>query len=480
MKENTTRRDFIKATALGTGGVLLSSYCNICLAQQQEQRERVPRGSLPISPDNPAIVYHAERCRDCSRCREFCRNTAVFEQFVPANKEYCIYCGQCSLFCPNVITERYHYQDVAKAIADPGKIVIATTAPSIRVAFGEMYGLEPGTNVEGKIVGALKKLGVDYVLDTTFSADLTIMEEASELLVRLKNKRRKNLPMFTSCCPGWVRYAKLYYPQLLPNISTCKSPQQMQGALVKTYFAQKQGINPEKIVNVSLMPCTAKKGEMLLRGMNSAGVYHKKTAIRDVDFVLTNRELAYLLNDGNVDFLQTQNAPYDSLMGVGSGAGIIFGNTGGVMEAALRSAYKVINGTNPPAGFFELNPVRGFDSVKQATVDLGAVRLNAAVVHGIHNVKSFSETIQSGSQQFDIIEIMACQGGCIGGGGQPTTPTMEEAAGVKQLRMGALYQQDNRQELRLSCDNPEITQIYNEFLGKPLGKTSHKLLHVKL
>jgi len=478
MGNNTTRRDFIKTTALGTGGVLLCSYCNICLAQ--EQQTRVSRSSLPISPNNPAIMFHKERCRECARCRDFCRNIAVFEQFVPENREYCVQCGQCTLYCPSVITEKYHYQDVARAIADPDKIVIATTAPAIRVAFGEMYGLEPGTNVEGKIVGALKQLGVNYVLDTTFAADLCIMEEASELLHRLKNKRRKNLPMFTSCCPGWIQYAKLYYPRLLPNISTCKSPQQMQGALVKTYFAQKQGINPEKIVHVSLMPCTAKKGEMQLKGMNSAGVYHKKKAMRDVDYVLTNRELAYLLNDGNVDFLRARDAQYDSFMGRGSGAGIIFGNTGGVMEAALRSAYKVINGTNPPAGFLDLQPVRGFDSVKQATVDLGAVTLNAAVVHGIHNVKSFIESIQSGAQQFDLIEIMACLGGCIGGGGQPTTPTMEEAANVRQLRMGALYQQDARQELRLSVDNPDIAQIYSEFLGKPLGKQSHKLLHVKL
>jgi len=477
MGNKTTRREFINKTTTLGAGLLIGGYCNFCFGQ--DQRERLKRASLPISPDNPSIMHHIERCRDCGRCRDFCRNTAVFEQFVPANREYCVRCGQCTLYCPEVITEKYHYQDVAKAIADPDKIVIATTAPSIRVALGEMYGLEPGANVEKEIVGALKQLGVDYVLDTTFSADLTIMEESAELIHRLGSKNRKKIkmPMFTSCCPGWIQYVKLYYPNLLPNISTCKSPQQMQGALVKTYFAEKQGINPEKIVHVSLMPCTAKKGEMLLNGMNAAGVYHKKPAMRDVDYVLTNRELAYLLNDGKVDFLKAKGAPYDSLMGVASGAGMIFGNTGGVMEAALRSAYKVINGTNPPAGFLELTPVRGFDSVKQATVDLGAVKLNAAVVHGIHNVKSF---IESGIQQYDLIEVMACLGGCIGGGGQPTTPTMEEAAGVRQLRMSALYQYDTDKELRLSCDNPEITQIYNEFLGKPLGKKSHKLLHVKL
>jgi len=478
MKGNTTRRDFIKTTAFGAG--FLIGCGHICYGQNYFQQERVSRGSLPISPNNPAILYHKDLCRDCSRCREFCQNTAVFEQFVPANKEFCVHCGQCTLFCPNAITERYHYQDVAKAIADPDKIVVAATAPSIRVALGEMYGLEPGTNVEGKIVGALKQLGVDYVLDTTFAADLTIMEEASELIYRLENQRKKKakLPMFTSCCPAWMRYVNLYYPSLLPNISTAKSPQMMQGALIKTYFANNRGINPEKIVHVSLMPCTAKKGEILLKGMNASGVENKKRAMRDVDYVLTNRELAYLLNDGKVNFLQAQSAPYDSLMGSGSGAGVIFGNTGGVMEAALRTAYKVLNGANPPANFLEFGPLRGFDSVKQATVDFGAVKLNVAVVNGIGRVKSFVEAIQSGAQQFDFIEVMACAGGCIGGGGQPTTPTMEEAANIKQLRMNALYQHDTRQEIRLSCDNPEITKIYNEFLGKPLSKKSHKLLHL--
>ena len=477
MGNKTTRRDFINKTTTLGAGLLVGNYCNVCFGQ--EQRERVKRASLPISPDNPSIVHHIDRCRDCGRCRDFCRNTAVFEQFVPADKDYCVRCGQCTLYCPEVLTEKYHYQDVAKAIADPNKIVIAATAPSIRVALGEMYGLEPGANVEKKIVGALKQLGVDYVLDTTFAADLTIMEEASELLHRLKSKKAK-MPMFTSCCPGWVRYVQLYYPNLLPNLSTAKSPQMMQGAMIKTYFAQKQGIDPEKIVHVSLMPCTAKKGEILMKGMNSAGVSHKKPAMRDVDYVLTNRELAYLLNNGKVDFSKAQDASYDSLMGSGSGSGMIFGNTGGVMEAALRTAYKVINGANPPADFFELSPLRGFDSVKQATVDLGGAKLNVAVVNGIGKVKSFIEALQSNTQQFDFIEIMACAGGCIGGGGQPTTPTMAEATDVKQLRMGSLYKHDVNQTIRLSCDNPEITKIYSEFLGKPLGKKSEKLLHVKL
>ena len=483
MGNQTTRREFInKSTTVGAG-LLMCSYCSICLGQeQQELRERIQKGSLPISPDNPALLYHQERCRDCARCREFCRNTAVFEQFVPETKEYCVHCGQCTLYCPNVITEKFHYQSVANAIADRDKIVVATTAPAIRAAFGEMYGLEPGTNVETQIVGALKQAGVDYVLDATFSADLTIMEEASELLHRLENRKKKKvkLPMFTSCCPGWVRYIKLYYPSFIPNLSSVKSPQMMQGALVKTYFAERMGINPEKIVHVALMPCTAKKGEILLKGMNAAGVSHKKPAMRDVDYVLTSRELAYLLNDAKVDFLQSQGAPYDTLMGRGSGSGMIFGNTGGVMEAALRTAYKVLNGTNPPADLFDYTPLRGFESVKQSTVDLGVAKLNVAVVNGIGKVKEFMEALQRNEQQFDFIEVMACPGGCIGGGGQPNAPTMADLAEVKQLRMNALYQHDNNLELRLSIDNPEVKAIYDEFLGKPLGKKSEKLLHVKM
>ena len=481
MGNKTTRREFInRTTTLGAGLLIGGSYCNFCFGQ--EERERLKRASLPISPNNPSIMHHADRCRDCGRCRDFCRNTSVFEQFVPETKEYCVRCGQCTLYCPEVITEKFHYQDVARAIADPDKIVIVSTAPSVRVAFGEMYGLEPGTNVEKEIVGALKQLGVDYVLDATFAADLTIMEEAAELMHRLesKNKKKVKMPMFTSCCPAWVQYVKLYYPSLMPNLSTAKSPQMMQGAMIKTYFAQKQGINPEKIVHVSLMPCTAKKGEILLDGMNAAGVSLRKPAMRDVDYVLTNRELAYLLNDGKVNFLQVKGASYDSFMGSGSGSGMIFGNTGGVMEAALRTAYKWLNDANPPANFLELSPLRGFDSVKQATVDLGNAKLNVAVVNGIGKVKSFIEALQSNTQQFDFIEIMACPGGCIGGGGQPCPPTMEQLANIKPLRMGSLYKHDVEQEIRLSCDNPEIKTIYSEFLGKPLGKKSEKLLHLKM
>ena len=399
----------------------------------------------------------------------------VFGQTVPTGEDACIHCGQCTIFCSRVISEKYHYHAVAEAIADPDKIVIASTAPAIRVALGEMYGLAPGTDVEGKIVASLKQVGVDTVLDATFSADLIVVEEAMELLLRL-NSTESPLPMFTSCCPAWVRFIKLFYPNFLSNLSTLKSPLLTQGALVKTYFAQKTGIDPAKIVHVALTPCTAKKAEILLPEMNASGLSYGKPEMRDVDIALTCRELALLLNDGKIDFLQTKDEPYSSLMGTGSGAGIIFGNTGGVMEATVRTAYKLLNDKNPPADFFNLTPVRGFDGVRQANIHLGKRSLNVAVVHGTSEARLFLDAIQNGTQKFDFVEVMACSGGCIGGGGQPVNTNMDAIA-LKQLRLSALYQRDDNKEIRLSCDNPEIKAIYDEFLGEPFSMKSKELLH---
>jgi ferredoxin hydrogenase len=429
--------------------------------------------AVPVSADNPAIQFNRSNCRrNCGDCKKVCRETTgVYQMPTPACGDACVQCGQCTLVCDReALTEKFNWREVLSAISDPNKIVVATTAPAIRVALGEMYGFPAGTNVEGKIVGALKQLGVDYVLDATFSADLTVMEEASELIYRLENEQHL-LPMFTSCCPAWVRFVTLFYPNFLPNLSTVKSPLLMQGALVKTYFAQKQSIDPSKIVHVALTPCTAKKGEILLQGMNSAGFG------KDVDFVLTCRELAYLFNDRKINFSQVSDAPYNSLMGAGSGAGMIFGSTGGVMEASLRTAYKLLNGENPPADFFNLRAVRGFDNVRQANIDLGKRKLNIAVVHGIKNAKSFLDALQNGTQQFDFIEVMGCIGGCIGGGGQPKSKI--DGPQLRQLRMNALFQHGDGKQIRLSCDNPQIQAIYNEFLGYPLSEKSKQLLHIK-
>jgi len=469
-----TRRDFIKTTAVGAS--LLIGGRNTIFGYPLP-KERLENEAIPFSVDNPAIQYHSDQCIHCGRCVDFCRQmTGVYQRSVSTGEDPCIHCGQCTLFCTDAITERFHYNKVAEAIDDPEKIVVATTAPAIRVALGEMFGLTPGTNVEKEIVGALKQLGIDHVLDATFSADLTVVEEATELIQRLENKNLEGA-MFTDCCPAWRRYLKLFHPHLVQNLSTTKSPTLMQGALIKTYYAEKQGIDPEKIVHVALMPCTAKKGEIRLEGMNAAGVSLGKPDMRDVDYVLTCRELACLLKDRDVDLLQTQGASYDSLMGRGSGSGLIFGNTGGVMEATMRTAYKLLNGTNPPVELLDFHPVRGFDHLRQAKVDLGKYQLNVAVVHGITHAHSFLEILQNGIQKFDFVEVMACPGGCIGGGGQPYVDR-DDMPRINQRRVDALYQHDTKQEIRLSIDNPEIKTIYDTFLGHPLSEKSKQFLHV--
>ena len=471
--KHLTRRELLKKSALGVGTII--GVPSLCSAQGGRGGRGGP--PLPIATDNPSIIHNQRYCRNCGRCRLFCRDvTTVFGHPVPKGEDACIHCGQCTKYCRrSAIRERYHYPDVAKAIADTGKIVVASTSPAIRVALGEMFRLPPGTNVEGKIVASLKKLGVDYVLDTTFAADLTIMEESAELLRRLDEKG--SLPMFTSCCPAWVRFAKLFYPNFLPNISTTKSPVMMQGVLVKTYFAEKTGIDPSKIVHVALTPCTAKKAEILLPGMNAAGIMNGNVEMRDIDYVLTTRELAYLLNTGKINLAESDDSVYNSMMGAGSGAGMIFGNTGGVMEAALRTAYQKLNDALPPNEFYRMESVRGLDSVRQATVDLGKRKLRVAVVHGIGKARPLLNAIQNGDASFDFVEVMACPGGCIGGGGQPINQQMD-AMRLNQMRLASLYQQDKTSEIRMSYENPEIKAVYKDFLGEPLGIKSEQLLHV--
>lgn len=474
-----TRREFFKKGIIGAG-LLFFKGLNVFGQSRERGRElgRDRSGPLSVRPDNPSITLDFDNCCGRGRCQNACEEMGVFGQTVPPGQDACIYCGQCTLVCPHsAMTERFHFREVNRAITAADKIVIAVTAPAIRVALGEMYGLSPGTNVEGKIVGALKSVGVDHVLDATFAADLTVMEEASELFQRLEaNSARTPLPMFTSCCPAWVRFAELFYPSLIPNLSTVKSPLLMQGALIKTYFAQKMRIDPAKIVSVALAPCTAKKAEILLYGKNSAGLMHGQTAMRDVDYVLTSREIADLFNLQNVNFTQVQDAPYTPLMGTGSGAGLIFGNTGGVMEAALRTAYRMLNGTNPPANFFNLTPIRGLGNVRRARVDMGKRFLNVAVVHGTGTARPFLDTVQRGTSNYDFIEFMACPGGCIGGGGQPISSM--NYARLKSLRMNALFRRDTEKELRLSYDNPQIKAIYNDFLGEPLSEKAKALLHI--
>jgi ferredoxin hydrogenase len=479
-EQKPSRRDILKGAAAGLG-ILACAGGQACFAQQRGGGGFGYGGrggqSVSISASNPSLQQNPRRCRGCGHCGNYCLNmTTVYARPVPAGEDACIYCGQCLFVCNNgALSEKYHYQQVQSTLTNKDKIVIASTSPAIRVALGEMFRMTPGTNVEGKIVQGLRQMGVHSVLDTTFAADLTVMEEASELVARLSDSNAK-LPMFTSCCPAWVRFAKLFYPKLLPNISTAKSPVMMQGAIVKTYFAKQQGIDPANIYHVALTPCTAKKAEILLSDMNASGVYHENASMRDMDVALTCRELGYLFNMARINLPQLSDAAYDPVMGTGSGAGMIFGNTGGVTEAALRTAYWLINKEPPPQEFYELKPVRGLSGVRQATVDLKKRKLNIAIVHGIGVAQTLLDAIQRGTTNFDFVEIMACPGGCIGGGGQPFNRSFTDTQ-LKTLRSNALYDRDAKNTLRLSYENPEIQAVYDGFLGEPLGKLSHQLLH---
>ena len=435
---------------------------------------------IPIEPDNPSIVRQEDLCIKCGQCRQVCENEiAVGKLYTLAatgDIAVCINCGQCANVCPvSSITERYEYQEVRAAIADPDKIVVLSTSPSVRVALGEEFGMAPGSYVEETMVAALRALGADYVFDTTFSADLTITEEASELIERLAKKGRP-LPQFTSCCPAWVKFVETFYPELIPNLSTAKSPIGMQGPTIKTYFARDKGIDPKRIVNVALTPCTAKKFEIRREEMNAAARYHNDPSLRDMDYVITTRELARWMREDGVDFASLSPSPYDDLLGRGSGAGIIFGNTGGVMEAAARTAYFYVTGENPPEAFYTLSPVRGVEGLREAALDFAGTTLRLAVVHGTANAKKLIERIKAGEASYDFVEVMTCPAGCIGGGGQPKFG-FGEGEKTRAGRTGGLYQKDASIPLRLSHENPDIVRVYQEFYGKPLSELAERMLH---
>lgn len=435
---------------------------------------------VPIEPDNPSIRREEEKCIKCGQCKEVCTNligvhgTYTLED--TGNRAICIHCGQCANVCPPAsITEVFEYPAVQAAVKDPEKIVIVSTSPSVRAALGEEFGMPAGSFVQGKMVALLRALGADYVLDTNFAADLTIVEEASELIERI-TKGTKPLPQYTSCCPAWVKFAETYYPEILPNISSARSPIEMQGPTIKTYFAKKMGIDPEKIVNVALTPCTAKKFEIRRAEMNAAGKLTGKPEMRDMDLVITTRELALWAKEQGVDFDSLEDSDYDRLMGEASGAGVIFGNTGGVMEAALRTAYEYVTGTPAPKELYTLEPVRGYEGIREASVDVAGTLVNVAVVYGTANAKQMIERVREGGKQYHFIEVMTCPGGCIGGGGQPRD-LMADADEIRKVRIASLYAKDEQMTLRLSHENPEIKQVYEEFYGKPLSELAEKLLH---
>jgi len=430
---------------------------------------------------SPSLVRDNSKCILCGKCVQKCQQVqnvnaigfigrSHFSEIAPPfnhslNAVSCIFCGQCSNVCPTgAIKEKEHIEEVKAAILDPNKIVVVQTAPAVRATLGETQGMPPGSLVTGKIVVALKQLGFDKVLDTAFAADLTIIEEGTGLIQRIKEKGI--LPMITSCSPGWIKFIEHFYPDLLPHLSSCKSPQQMFGAIVKTYYAEKNNIDPKNIVCVSIMPCTAKKYECTRPGMDSSGQ-------QDVDYVLTTRELGKWLNEEGVKLSVLPDEQYDPLMGEASGAGTIFGATGGVMEAALRYVADKLEGKELDR--LDYTQVRGFESVKESTVNIAGTKLNVAVVNGVGNVRKLLDDITAGKSKYHFIEVMACVGGCIGGGGQPMPTTRD----IIKKRAEALYKADSALPVRKSHKNPEIIKLYADYLGEPGSKKARKLLYTK-
>jgi iron-only hydrogenase group A len=454
------------------------------LAEQYGTREHRYKGDTKqhaIDVSSASMERDPAKCILCGRCVRVCHEVQKigaidftnrgFSSIVttPYNKGInvsdCILCGQCILVCPTAaLREKSSLKEVTNALNDKKKYTVVQVAPAVRITLGEEYHMPPGTDVSGQLVTALRRIGFKKVFDTNFSADLTIVEEASELVNRIQNN--KPLPMFTSCCPGWIKFAESNSPEILPNLSSCKSPHEMEGAVIKTYYASKMGINPEDIFVVSIMPCTVKKYESDRDELSESNM-------PDVDAVLTTRELVRLFNTAGIDFESLPESGWDNPMGESTGAAAIFGATGGVMEAALRTAYFKLTGKNLTSVDFE--DIRGLEGIKEATVKIGDLDVNVAVVNGIGNIKPVIEDIKAGKSKYHFIEVMTCPGGCINGGGQPINQKPDKI----NKRIKALYQIDSNKEHRMSHENDSIKILYKEFFGEPNSHRAHEILHTE-
>lgn len=409
-----------------------------------------------ISLDNPSIVFDRSKCDECGICKNICKfNVGVYGYSDLDNP--CINCGSCSIMCPNKCISEKDETDKLREYLHSGKTIVVQTAPAVRVTIGEEFGMKIGSNVEGKLITALRMIGANYVFDTTFGADLTIMEEANELINRVNNNGK--FPMFTSCCPSWVKFVNMFYPEYNDNLSSCKSPIFMEGSIIKNYFSKVNNINKDDIISIAIVPCTSKKMERLWYD--------------DIDLVITVRELAKYLKECDINLSKLRNGTYNSLIGKGSGSGLIFGSSGGVTEATIREVYHILNKRYPKGRLLNFKEVRGLANVKETEITIKGITFKLCIINGTGDARKVIEKIKKGEIRYDFIEVMACEGGCIAGGGTPRNIGND----IKIKRMNALYKSDKKMKIRNASENPNIKDIYNDFLGEVGSEVAIKYLH---